>query len=156
MDENYYNPDNPARSNLIRKGGMKPFTNILPLADALAFYQWLGPQTVYERLSGIGQWLRTGLSRSPEAIEVITPSTAGLSCSMTCFRIRGMSSEQVTDALLAGYNIVAKHATEGGADAVRISPHYYIREDELNRAARAICRIAGVDTAAWNEGNALS
>ncbi len=155
VDENYYNPGNPARSNPIRKGGMKPFTNILPLAETLEFYRWLGPQTVYERLLSIGRWLRTGLSRYPEAIEVITPSAEGLSCSMTCFRIKGMDSERVADTLFTDYNIITKHATEGDADAVRLSPHYYIKKEELNRTARAICSIAGVDSNAWFEGNEL-
>ena len=74
---------------------------------------------------------------------------------MTCFRIKGMDSEQIADRLLTEHHIIVKHATEGSADAVRVSPHYYNTNKELYQAARAICRIAGVDPSAWFEGNEL-
>ncbi len=155
VDDNYYNPANPARSNPIRKGGMKPFTNILPLSEALAFYQSLGPGNVFERLRRIGRWLRTGLSRYPGTFDIVTPVSEGLSCSMTCFRIEGMDSETVAGALWDNYRIIAKHATEGNADAVRLSPHYYIKKEELEQTARAVCGIAGADPTAWFDGNPM-
>ena len=155
VDENYYNSEIPARSNPVRKGGLKAFTNILPLAEALAFYQSLSPAIVHDRLAGMGRWLKTGLSRFPEIFEVLTPFSDAQSCSMTCFRIKGMESGNVSDLLAEKYRIIAKHATEGGADAVRLSPHYYTRAAELEKAAAAICEIAGVDLAGWLEQNEL-
>lgn len=155
VDENNYNSDDPSLSNPIRKGGVKAFTNILPLAEALEFYQSIGPENVYARLQSIGQWLRTGLSRFPETFDVITPSTEGLSCTMTSFRIPDMDSRDVANLLSQKYNVIVKHATEGNADAVRLSPHYYVNDEELKKVAQAICDIAGVDVIAWLENNHL-
>ena len=134
---------------------MKAFTNVLPLMEALTFYGALGANRVQARLSGIGQWLRRGLSRYPDTFELVTPLGRETSCVMTCFRVKDQSSQHVCDALADRYQIHVKHASEGGADAVRLSPHYYNTDHELGQVASAFCEIAGVDPAAWFEDNSL-
>ena len=71
---------------------------------------------------------------------------------MTCFRITGTPSETVYETLRDGYGIHCRHATEGFAagasgtvnGAVRLSPHYYVSEDELSRITGALYQIAGI------------
>ena len=152
VDDNYYNPDNPRRHYPYRKGGVQAYTNILPLAEALAQVFRLGMQTIATRLAEIGSRLRTSLSAHPDRFELITPQEPSSSAVMTCFRIRGISSEPVYGLLRDKYAIHCRHATEGfvvdasGAinGAVRLSPHYYVSEEELSRITTALYEIAGM------------
>lgn len=155
VDGNVFNPDRLSRHRPCRQGGAQAYTNVLPLSEALAFYEELGPGPVYERLSAIGRWLRTGLSRYGDTFELLTPTGEGQAVVMTSFRIKGMSSESAVEALSSNYNIEAKQAEEGGADAIRLAPHYYNTGAEFMSLATAICELAGVDPAAWHEDNNL-
>ena len=151
VDDNYYHPDVPGRNFPHRKGGVAPFTNVLPLLEALLFLEALEPARVHARLSFIGSWLRALFSAFPDRFELLTPRSRGLSAVMTCFRmVTGTpSSEEVARRLTEEYGIHAKWVTEGGADAVRLSPHYYTTARELVAIARALCEIAGVDPRGW-------
>jgi len=130
------------------KGGVAPYTNILPLKDALDFYQETGPGEIYERLLKIGQWLREGLSRYPDKFELVTPVEPEFSCIMTCFKVKGIDSDTVFQKLRDS-GIQVKYATEGGADDVRISAHYYNTEKEFNALVDNLCAIASVDQSDW-------
>jgi isopenicillin-N epimerase len=157
VDDNVYKAfgSSNAHSNAHRKTGISAYTNLLPLYDALLFYEALGPQNVYARLLQIGQWLRAGLTKFPDKFELITPISSSISCVMTCFRIKGMPSEEVYTTLKEQYTIQVKHSTEGfgvGSNvngAVRISPHYYNTEREFRQLAKALCEIAGVPVRDW-------
>jgi selenocysteine lyase/cysteine desulfurase len=130
-----------------RKGGLAPFTNIIPLQEALNMYELLGPEVVYKRLLRIGQFLREIIFCNPDVFELITPMEEGSSCVMTCFRPTaklGLSSEEICSRLKGDYNIHVKHATEGGADAVRVAPHYYTTSKELCLFFSALAQITGV------------
>jgi len=151
VDDNYYHPDVPARNYPHRKGGVAPFTNVLPLLEALEFFEALEPERVHARLSLIGGWLRAFLSAFPDRFELLTPRSRGLSAVVTCFRMATgtPSSEEIVKRLTEEYGIHAKWATEGGADAVRLSPHYYTTSRELFAVVSALREIAGVDRRGW-------
>lgn len=155
VDDNVFYPDNLARNRPYRQGGVQAYTSVLPLADALSFYEELGKELVYQRLNAIGRWLRTGLSRYGSTFEILTPMAQGQSAVMTCFRINGISSESAVNALSRSYSIEVKHAEEGGADAIRLAPHYYNTGAEFMALATAICAIAGVPLEPWLEDNPL-
>ncbi len=155
VDDNVYYPENPVRNRPYRQGGVQAYTNVLPLSEALAFYEQLGTQLVYERLNAIGRWLRTGLSRYGNTFEILTPTAEGQAVVMTCFRIAGTSSEDAVNALSRQYSIEVKHAEEGGADAIRLAPHYYNTGAEFMSLATAICALAGVPLEPWLEDNPL-
>ncbi len=152
VDDNYYHPENPLRHYPHRKGGVWAYTNILPLADALAQVFRLGMQTITSRMAEIGGRLRGALAAYPDRFELITPMDPSSSSVMTCFRIRGIPSETVYETLRDRYAIHCRHATEGfpadasGAvnGAVRLSPHYYVSESELSRIIGALYQIAGI------------
>lgn len=152
VDDNYYHPENLRRHYAYRKGGVQAYTNMLPLAEALAQVFRLGMQTIAGRMLEIGSRIRNSLAAYPDRFEIITPMDPSSGSVMTCFRVRGMLSESVYGILRDKYAIHCKHATEGfPADAsgevngaVRLSPHYYVSEDELSRIARALYTIAGI------------
>jgi selenocysteine lyase/cysteine desulfurase len=152
VDDNYYHPENLRRHYPYRKGGVQTYTNMLPLAEALAQVFRLGMQTIARRMFEIGSRIRNDLAAYPDRFEIITPMDPSSSSVMTCFRIRGIPSESVYGILRDKYAIHCKHATEGfPADAsgevngaVRLSPHYYVSEDELLRIRRALYEIAGI------------
>ena len=146
-------------SNCHRKTGLSAYTNVLPLYDALTFYEGLGVQNVYNRLLQIGQWLRAGLAAFPQKFELITPMSSDLSCVMTCFRVKGMLSETVYETLRDQYSIQVKHSTEGFTEldpsgnvngAVRLAPHYYNTTTEFNLLQKALSEIAGL-TKGWQK-----
>ena len=149
VDDAYYYPDDLTRHYPHRKSGISAYTNILPLDDALQFHMNLGPENVYDRLLRIGRWLRKGLSAYPDHFELITPILSDLSCVMTCFRLKKVDSETVYQTLKEKYNIHVKHSTEGGADTVRIAPHYYNTVEEFKYLAYALCQIAKVNGKDW-------
>jgi selenocysteine lyase/cysteine desulfurase len=152
VDDNYYHPENLRRHYAYRKGGVQAYTNILPLAEALAQVFRLGMQTVSLRLSDIGGRIRSMLAAYPDRFEIITPMDSSSSNVMTCFRVKGIASQTVFENLRDKYKIHCKHATEGfPADtsgivngAVRLSPHYYVSEEELLCIKVALYEIAGV------------
>ena len=151
VDETYYNLAVLTLHYPYRKAGVVAYTNFLPLQEALAFHESVGPAAIHSRLSLIGTWLRMGLAAFPDRFELITPGITSLSCVMTCFRPRGfsMSSEEVVNRLKDEFAVHVKWATEGGADAVRLSPHYYTTVSELARVAKSLCAIAGIASRSW-------
>jgi selenocysteine lyase/cysteine desulfurase len=152
VDDNYFHPENPPQNIPQRKGGVQAFTNVLPLAEAMSQVTALGMPKIHDRLLAIGHRIRNDLAAFPDRFELITPRDPALSCVMTSFRVRGRSSEEVYQVLRDKYAIHAKHSTEGfvanpGDDvngAVRLSPHYYVTEEELARLLGALHEIAGV------------
>jgi selenocysteine lyase/cysteine desulfurase len=152
VDDNYYHPENLARHYPYRKGGVQAYTNILPLADALAQLLRLGMETIASRLSGIGIRFRECLAAYPDHFELITPMDAESGSVMTCFRVKGIASQTVFETLRDTYKIHGKHATEGFAadnagninGAVRLSPHYYLSETEFLYIKNALYKIAGI------------
>lgn len=151
VDEQYYSPTDLTKHYPYRKAGVSAYTNLLPLQDALLFYESLGAAAVHARLSLLGSWLRTGLSAFPDRFSLITPRGESLACVMTCFKMApgGPSSEEVTNRLKDEFAVHAKWSTEGGADAVRLSPHYFTKVGEFEQIAKALCAIAGVDHRDW-------
>lgn len=152
VDDNYYHPENLARHYTYRKGGVQAYTNILPLADALAQVFRLGMGPIASRLSAIGGRLRESLAAYPDRFELITPMDVDSGSVMTCFRVKGTASQTVFETLRDVYKIHGKHATEGFAagndgnvnGAVRLSPHYYLSESEFVYIKNALYKTAGI------------
>lgn len=144
VDDNYYHPGNPAIHSPHRKGGVMAYTTVLPLDNGLSFYERLGSRRVHKRLLAIGRNLRNWLSLYPNHFEVVTPAAEDLSCVMTCFKAKNLPSEEVYRILRDKYRIHVKHSTEGDADTVRISPHYYTTAGEISRLTSALSDIAGM------------
>ncbi len=130
------------------KGGILPYTNILPIMDAIEFYVELQPNNVHRRLLAIGQWLRSGLAKETNKIALLTPVDEKYSCIMTSFVVKEMTSDIVVRKLL-NEGIVVKEATEGGTKCIRISPHYWNTEQELDRLVSVLSNVIGMDKAAW-------
>lgn len=154
VDEHVY----PGKNAPYKKGGVSAYTNLLAIKPALEFYEKLGPLTVHNRLVEIGKWLRAGLSMYPERFDIVTPKSDGYSCSVTCFRligeIDGVDNGDDPTMTMVGlmddkYHIYLKYATEGGANALRIAPHYYNTEAEFMQLVKALCEIASVNMAKW-------
>ncbi len=130
------------------KGGILPYTNILPLMDAIEFYRELGPDTVHRRLLAIGQWLRSGLAKEPNKTTLLTPVDEKYSCIMTSFVAKGMASGAVVRKML-DQGIVGKESTEGTTACIRISAQYWHTEEELNRLVSVLSSIIDMDKTAW-------
>lgn len=129
-------------------GGVKPYANLIALNNTLEFYSDLGVREVYEKLQQIGEWMRNGLSCYPDTFEIITPIKPEFSCIMTCFKVKGMTSEDVY-ARMRQFGVEVKHSTEGEADTVRIAAHYYNTPNEFNTMVKKLCHIANVNPKYW-------
>lgn len=134
-----------------KKGGVQPYTNIMPLHQALTFYRDLDPKRVYDRLWQIGDWLRHGLSQYQE-FKVITPLSKGQSVSMTCFSVGDKEqTECVFKALKSSdqpWKPIHSFFFEK-TGIIRLSPHYYHTAEDLDMLADALCATVGVNRSKW-------
>jgi len=131
-----------------KKGGPMSYPSVFALSDAINHYNVVGSKNIYTRLQKIGEILREELSSASDIFEVITPEDSDYSCVMTCFRVKGKSSEEI-DTYLSRNGVHIKHANEGGADALRISAHYYNTQQEFNQLSKAIGMVTALPESEW-------
>jgi selenocysteine lyase/cysteine desulfurase len=126
------------------------YVNILGLGAAVRQALEIGLEAIGERAFALGEMLRDGLREIPG----VTTHDLGVSpCAIVTAQVAGVAPDEVRGALArAGINVtttVARHTpfdTEdrGVHPLVRLSPHYYNTEDEIDRTLEAMREIASV------------
>jgi selenocysteine lyase/cysteine desulfurase len=123
------------------------YLNILGVGAAVRQALDLGLQTIGERTSALGARLRTQLDELPG---VSTHDLGAVRCAIVTARVAGVSAADVVVALgRVGVNVTAtvpgdtQFDTEdrGVHPLVRVSPHYYNTEDELDRAVELLAAL---------------
>lgn len=124
------------------------YLNVLGLGAAVRQALDLGVEAIGERTSALGARLRSQLDDLPG---VSTHDLGAVRCAIVTARVDGVATADVVAALgRAGVNAtrtVPEHTqfdTEdrGVHPLVRLSPHYYITEDELDRTAELFAALA--------------
>ena len=107
----------------------------------------LGLETIAERVTTLGARLRTGLDGAPS---VTTHDLGARRCAIVTAAVQGRTADEVAQALAAqGINVsttVVEHnqldtLDRGVHPLVRLSPHYFTTEDEIDRAVDAVARL---------------
>lgn len=122
------------------------YVNVVGLGSAVRQALELGLPQIGARSRTLGARLRTGLA---EADGVTVHDLGREQCAIVTARVSGMDSEDVAAALTAqGINVtttVAEHNQFDSRDVhplVRLSPHYYNIETEIDQAIGAVALLA--------------
>ncbi|HKV18494.1 MAG TPA: aminotransferase class V-fold PLP-dependent enzyme [Mycobacterium sp.] len=122
------------------------YVNVVGLGSAVRQALDLGLHTIHARSSALGTRLRDGLAASDG---VTTHDLGREHCAIVTAKVAGVDSAAVADAL-AGQRInvsttVPDHNqfdTRGVHPLVRLSPHYYNTEDEVDQTIEAVAALA--------------
>ncbi|MCX7908116.1 MAG: aminotransferase class V-fold PLP-dependent enzyme [Ignavibacteria bacterium] len=135
--------DNP-NSDDIRKFealGTRSFPAEMAIADAINFHLLIGAKRKEERLRYLKNYWITQISKNPN-IEIFTPINKEFSCGLGLFAIKDKKPEEVSDILFSKYKIFTVAINWENIRGIRVTPHLYTTEDDLDRFANSINEIA--------------
>ena len=98
------------------------------LIAALEFHNAIGPDRVYARIEFLRDYLMAGLRENPR-VRIVSPSD---SRGMISFVVDGVDSLELQKALGAR-NVRTRVISEYGYGYMRLSPHVYTSEEEIDR-----------------------
>jgi len=131
--------DNPYSED-IRKFeslGTRSFPAEMAIADALNFNDLIGIARKEERLRNLKNYWVEKLMRLP-SVKILTPLKKGFSCGLGIFSIEGKKPEEISDYLFTKHKIFTVAINWENIHGVRITPHIYTSESDLDRFADAI------------------
>jgi selenocysteine lyase/cysteine desulfurase len=124
------------------------YVNVIGLGAAVRQALDLGLPNIYARSRSLGARLRDGLADT----DGVTVHDLGRErCAIVTAKVTGIDSAAVAHALAAqGINVSTTEAEHNQFDSevrdvhplVRLSPHYYNTEDEVDRAIEAVAALA--------------
>ena len=124
------------------------YLNLLGLGSAVHQALDLGIDEIGDRTRALGDALRSRLDALPG---VTTHDLGEVRCAIVTARVDGMTAEDVAAALAAqqinvsttlGSHTPFDDEVRAVHPLVRLSPHYYTTDDELDRAAQAVGALA--------------
>lgn len=122
--------------------GTHPVHTDLTIADAIDFYQTLGPARKEERLRYL-QTYWTSRVRSLPRIGVNTPADPARACAIANVGIEGMKPAQLAETLLTKYRIFTVAIDGAGVQGCRITPNVYTTTSELDAFVNALKELSG-------------
>ena len=96
----------------------------LGLAEAVAFHERIGSARIAARGRALTEQVRAGLARL-RGVEILTPSSPGMSASMITFRSAAVPYDQLFARLLKDHSIRARPVSEQKLNALRVSTHMF-------------------------------
>lgn len=125
-----------------------PYALVLGQAEAARYAREVGVATAQRRAWALAERLREGLAAAPGARVL---DRGRVRCALVTVAVEGRQAADLVAFLAArGVNAVASlrefgrydFAEKGVETAVRLSPHYYNTEDEVDAAAAAVAEFA--------------
>ncbi len=123
--------------NKLAHFGTTPFAVILTIPDSLAFHQSLGIEKINRRLHYLKLCWMQEFDKHP-SVEVVVPSTDGLSCAIASFRIKGKRSSGIADKLLKENGILTTARSLGTDGCIRVTPSFYNSAEDMKKLVMAI------------------
>ncbi len=117
--------------------GHPNFAGIRGLKAAVELLMRIGPKKIESRVLDLTNRIREGLSF--HGVEILSPET-GIS-GITLFRIDGKDSRDVVDTLRKNGIVVFPQRWKDGV-GVKVSPHFYNTEDEVDALLETVRSIA--------------
>lgn len=132
--------DNEFAKSDIRKfehWGTRPISTISCIKHAIDFHNALGASLKTKRLNHLkAYWLNKALDF--EGFKSNTPTEMNRSCAIANFAIRSTSPDQVAQQLLERFDVFTVAINEPLVKGVRVTPHLYNMESELDTLLEGI------------------
>ncbi len=122
--------------------GTHPVHTTLAIREAIAFHEELGIARKEARLRHLQQYW-TSRVRQHSRIRVNTPLDPGRHCGIGNVGVEGLTPKQLETRLLAEFGIYTVGIDTAGVHGVRVTPHVYTSEAELERLVKALETLAG-------------
>jgi selenocysteine lyase/cysteine desulfurase len=123
--------------NLLNHTGTLPVHTDLAIADAVDYYQKMGPDRKEARLRYIQQYWTRQVRNQPGVI-VNTPEDPSRSCAIANVGIKGMKPADLASTLLKKYGIYTVAIDGAGVQGCRITPNVYTTPQDLDVLVKAV------------------
>jgi selenocysteine lyase/cysteine desulfurase len=117
--------------------GTHPVATDLTIADAIAFYQALGPERKEARLRYLQQYWTSRVRGLPH-IMLNTPEDPARACGIANVGIKGMKPAVMAETLMKQYRIFTVAIDYAGVQGCRITPNVYTSTDELDTFVKVL------------------
>jgi selenocysteine lyase/cysteine desulfurase len=121
--------------------GTHPVATDLTIADALTYYQTLGPDRKEARLRYLQQYWTSRVRHLPGII-VNTPDDPARACGIANVGVRNMTPAAMAETLMKQYRIFTVAIDYAGVHGCRITPNVYTSTAELDVFVKALQEMA--------------
>ncbi|MCU0394935.1 MAG: aminotransferase class V-fold PLP-dependent enzyme [Chitinophagaceae bacterium] len=131
----------PGDISRLNHTGTHPVATDLTIADAIDFYEQLGPERKEARLRFLQQYWTSRVRHLPR-VQVQTPADPARSCAIANVGIEGIKPADLASTLLQRFNIYTVAIDYAGVHGCRITPNIYTTTAELDKLVSAIRELA--------------
>lgn len=121
--------------------GTHPVATDLTIADAVDFYQQLGPDRKEARLRYLQQYWTSRVRNHPKIV-LNTPEDPAKSCAIANVGIAGMPPAKLAETLFSAFKIYTVAIDGAHVHGCRITPNIYTTTAELDRLVNALKNMA--------------
>jgi selenocysteine lyase/cysteine desulfurase len=121
--------------------GTIPVATDLAIADAIEFYETIGPERKEARLRYLQNYWTSKVRNLPN-VQVNTPADPNRSCGIANVGIKGMKPQALAQLLLDKYKIFTVAIDRPGVQGCRITPNVYTTVEELDVLVQALTSIS--------------
>lgn len=121
--------------------GTRATTAELAIAKSIDFHHIIGGKRKQKRLYELKKYWTEAIKNHPR-IKILTPENEKLSGAIGFISIDGMDAESINSQLLKEYKIHTVAIRHEKLNGIRISPHVYTNEYDLNKLIEALGNIA--------------
>jgi len=113
----------------------------LAIADAIDYYNMIGPERKEARLRYLQTYWTSKLRKVPNVI-INTPEDPARYCGIGNVGVTTMKPGDLADTLMKKYKIFTAGIDGAGVHGVRVTPNVYTTPAELDKLVAAITEIA--------------
>jgi selenocysteine lyase/cysteine desulfurase len=117
----------------------------LAINYAIDYHNWIGPKKKEARLRYLQNYWTSKL-QGTKHILINTPLAAEKSCAIANVGIQGLAASELAKTLLNKYKIWTVAIDHANVHGVRITPHLYTTEKELDALVNALIEISKAQT----------
>jgi selenocysteine lyase/cysteine desulfurase len=125
--------------------GTHPVHTDLAINYAIDYHNWIGPKKKEARLRYLQNYWTSKL-QGTKHILINTPLAAEKSCAIANVGIQGLAASELAKTLLNKYKIWTVAIDHANVHGVRITPHLYTTEKELDALVNALIEISKAQT----------
>jgi selenocysteine lyase/cysteine desulfurase len=137
-DEDY--PKNNIRK--FEHQGTKPIQTIIAIEEAIAFHNTIGSEIKEKRLRYLKNYWVNNVKNLPKVVINTPTNDSERSCAIANFNIEGYKPTELSKLLLEKYKIFSVAIEHPAINGVRITPHLYTLERDLDALVGAIQELA--------------